>query len=88
MGLQSSFRKLRLSSHAVVKMTDDDIQGAHVTINARGDDDVEPEAILEKVAKASGVNFNFYKQNQEYRDAPRGPVVRMISIEARGQHGI
>lgn len=47
-----------------------------MTINARGEDDVEPETILSKVAKASGANFNFHKQTQEYRDAPRGPVVR------------
>ncbi|XP_053195539.1 drebrin-like a [Scomber japonicus] len=50
------------------------LRGAHVTINARGDDDVEPETILSKVAKASGSNFNYHKQTQEYRDAPRGPV--------------
>uniref|UniRef100_A0A8D3AA86 Drebrin-like a n=1 Tax=Scophthalmus maximus TaxID=52904 RepID=A0A8D3AA86_SCOMX len=49
------------------------LQGAHVTINARDDEDVEPDTILAKVAKASEVNFNFHKQT-EYRDAPRGPV--------------
>lgn len=47
-----------------------------MTINARGEDDVEPEAILKTVAKASGGNFNFHKQTQEYRDTPAGPVVR------------
>lgn len=51
-------------------------QGAHVTVNARGDEDVEPDAILEKVAKASGANFDFHKQAQEFRDTPRGLVVR------------
>ncbi|XP_051234488.1 drebrin-like protein B [Dicentrarchus labrax] len=50
------------------------LKGAHVTVNARGEDDVEPDTILEKVAKASGATFNFHKQTQEYRDAPRGPV--------------
>lgn len=50
------------------------LKGAHVSINARGEEDVEPETILSKVAKASGANFNFHKQTQEYRDAPRGPV--------------
>ncbi|XP_078127767.1 drebrin-like a [Sander vitreus] len=51
------------------------LKGAHVTINARGDEDAEPEAILEKVAKASGASFNFHKQTEtQYRDAPRGPV--------------
>ncbi|XP_008292580.1 drebrin-like protein B [Stegastes partitus] len=52
------------------------LKGAHVTINARGDEDVEPESILEKVAKASGANFDFHQRKQGYRDAPRGPVVR------------
>ncbi|KAG7218125.1 hypothetical protein INR49_010979 [Caranx melampygus] len=33
--------------------------GAHVTINARDEQDVEPDTILSKVAKASGANFNF-----------------------------
>ncbi|KAM8854152.1 drebrin-like protein B isoform 1-T1 [Synchiropus picturatus] len=50
------------------------LKGAHVTINARDEDDVEPEMILAKVAKASGANFNFHQQTQERREAPRGPV--------------
>ncbi|XP_041667415.1 drebrin-like protein B [Cheilinus undulatus] len=50
------------------------LKGAHVTINARGEEDVEPESILAKVAKASGANFNFHKQTQGYKEAPRGPV--------------
>ncbi|XP_056260147.1 drebrin-like a isoform X2 [Seriola aureovittata] len=49
------------------------LKGAHVTINARGEEDVEPETILTKVSKASGANFNFYKET-DHRDAPRGPV--------------
>ncbi|XP_029371104.1 drebrin-like protein A isoform X1 [Echeneis naucrates] len=49
------------------------LKGAHVTINARAEEDVEPETIRAKVAKASGANFNFHQQT-EYRDAPRGPV--------------
>uniref|UniRef100_A0A671VT34 Drebrin-like a n=1 Tax=Sparus aurata TaxID=8175 RepID=A0A671VT34_SPAAU len=50
------------------------LKGAHVTVNARAEDDVEPDAILEKVSKASGASFHFHKQTPEYRDAPRGPV--------------
>ncbi|KAM9801232.1 LOW QUALITY PROTEIN: drebrin-like protein B [Neosynchiropus ocellatus] len=50
------------------------LKGAHVTINARDEDDVEPEMVLAKVAKASGANFNFHQQTQERREAPRGPV--------------
>ncbi|CAL1568081.1 unnamed protein product [Knipowitschia caucasica] len=51
------------------------LKGAHVTINARDEDDVEPKVILDKVAKASGASFNFRNQKQaEYVDVPRGPV--------------
>lgn len=51
------------------------LKGAHVTVNARDEDDVEPKVILDKVAKASGASFNFHKQKQtQYSDAPRGPV--------------
>ncbi|KAM9841279.1 drebrin-like a isoform 2-T2 [Aulostomus maculatus] len=50
------------------------LKGAHVTINARGEDDVEPDVILAKVARASGGNFNFNKQEPQHRGAPRGPV--------------
>ncbi|XP_052381521.1 drebrin-like protein B isoform X2 [Oncorhynchus keta] len=50
------------------------LRGAHVTINARGEDDVEPESIMGKVAKASGANFNFRKEKQKYSDVPSGPV--------------
>ncbi|XP_075996726.1 drebrin-like protein B isoform X2 [Genypterus blacodes] len=51
------------------------LKGAHVTINARGEDDVEPEVILDKVAKASGANFNFHKETkQQYREGARGAV--------------
>ncbi|MEQ2172498.1 hypothetical protein GOODEAATRI_021691, partial [Goodea atripinnis] len=57
------------------------LRGAHVTINARTEEDVEPETILTKVAKASGANYNFHKQ-QNYTDAPRGPVVRRDTDES------
>lgn len=49
-----------------------------MTINARGEDDVEPETILEKVAKASGGNFSFHKHAQEFKDTPTGPVVQFL----------
>ncbi|XP_046872440.1 drebrin-like protein B isoform X4 [Hypomesus transpacificus] len=49
--------------------------GAHVTINARAEDDVEPEAIMQKVAKASGANYSFHKESNRFRDSgPQGPV--------------
>ncbi|XP_066506623.1 drebrin-like a isoform X3 [Hoplias malabaricus] len=39
------------------------LRGAHVTVNARFEDDVDPEAIMNKVSKASGVNYNAHKEN-------------------------
>ncbi|XP_074494477.1 drebrin-like b isoform X13 [Sebastes fasciatus] len=52
------------------------LRGAHVTINARGDEDVEPEVIMEKVAKASGANYSFHKESSSrFQDSgPQGPV--------------
>ena len=47
-----------------------------MTINARAEDDVEPEAIMQKVAKASGANYSFHKESNRFRDSgPQGPVV-------------
>ncbi|KAJ3605185.1 hypothetical protein NHX12_027235 [Muraenolepis orangiensis] len=51
------------------------LKGAHVTVNARAEEDVDPEAVLAKVAKASGVNFNFQmKRNPEPSHVSREPV--------------
>ncbi|XP_059359162.1 drebrin-like b isoform X4 [Carassius carassius] len=51
------------------------LKGAHVTINARAEEDVEPEAIMQKVAKASGANYSFHKESNRFRDSgPQGPV--------------
>ncbi|XP_034726782.1 drebrin-like b isoform X4 [Etheostoma cragini] len=52
------------------------LKGAHVTINARGDEDVEPEVIMQKVAKASGANYSFHKETpSRFQDSgPQGPV--------------
>lgn len=50
------------------------LKGAHVTINARAEEDVDPTVILAKVAKASGVNFNFQRQTNKPSHVARGPV--------------
>ncbi|KAM9360042.1 drebrin-like b isoform 1-T1 [Symphorus nematophorus] len=52
------------------------LKGAHVTINARAEEDVEPEAIMQKVAKASGANYSFHKESSSrFQDSgPQGPV--------------
>uniref|UniRef100_A0A673IF40 Drebrin-like protein n=1 Tax=Sinocyclocheilus rhinocerous TaxID=307959 RepID=A0A673IF40_9TELE len=52
------------------------LKGAHVTINARAEEDVEPEAIMQKVGKASGANYSFHKESSRFKDTgPQGPVV-------------
>jgi len=52
------------------------LQGAHVTVHARTEDDVDVDDILKKVAKSSGANYSFHKEkpNPEM-NAPAGPVV-------------
>ncbi|XP_076746862.1 drebrin-like b isoform X5 [Maylandia zebra] len=52
------------------------LKGAHVTINARAEEDVEPESIMQKVAKASGANYSFHKEaSSRFQDSgPQGPV--------------
>ncbi|XP_048195267.1 drebrin-like protein isoform X2 [Perognathus longimembris pacificus] len=51
------------------------LKGAHVTINARAEEDVEPECIMQKVAKASGSNYSFHRESSSFQDAgPQAPV--------------
>ncbi|XP_034452460.1 drebrin-like b isoform X2 [Hippoglossus hippoglossus] len=52
------------------------LRGAHVTINARAEEDVEPEVIMQKVGKASGANYSFHKEaSSRFQDSgPQGPV--------------
>uniref|UniRef100_S4RKJ1 Drebrin like n=1 Tax=Petromyzon marinus TaxID=7757 RepID=S4RKJ1_PETMA len=50
-------------------------KGAHVTVNARSEEDVEPDQIREKVAKASGSNYSIHKEKPRVADnKPQGPV--------------
>ncbi|XP_061555078.1 drebrin-like protein B isoform X3 [Phycodurus eques] len=49
------------------------LKGAHVTINARDEDDVDPDVILSKVSKASGANSNRPESaSPRAADVPRG----------------
>lgn len=53
-----------------------------MTINARAEEDVEPECIMQKVARASGANYAFHKESGRFQDiGPQAPVVSA----ARGQ---
>ena len=40
-------------------------RGAHVTINARSEDDLDSDTVYDKVAKASGANFSFHKEKAQ-----------------------
>ncbi|XP_073095333.1 drebrin-like protein isoform X7 [Manis javanica] len=51
------------------------LKGAHVTINARAEEDVEPECIMQKVARASGANYAFHRESSRFQDTgPQAPV--------------
>lgn len=66
-------------SHPLTLLLSAPAQGAHVTINARAEEDVEPELIMEKVAKASGANYNFHKESSKFQDSsPQAPVVSWL----------
>lgn len=60
------------------------VRGVHVTVNARTEDDVDPDDIAQKVAKASGANYSIHQEkpkapppkptkNAKKEDSP-GPV--------------
>jgi len=49
-------------------------QGAHVSINARTEDDVDEKLIIGKVAKASGANYSYHKEQKRPMPAAE-PVV-------------
>lgn len=47
-----------------------------MTINARAEEDVEPECIMQKVARASGANYAFHRESGRFQDmGPQAPVV-------------
>ncbi|TRZ16013.1 hypothetical protein HGM15179_011087 [Zosterops borbonicus] len=72
----SDMRKGACANH--VSTVANFLKGAHVTINARAEEDVEPELIMEKVAKASGANYSFHKESIKFQDS--GPQVPVGSV--------
>jgi len=52
----------------------DYFRGAHVTINAREDDEVEESEFVAKVAKASSSSYNFKERPAAVDEAPQPPV--------------
>lgn len=49
------------------------LKGAHVSINARNEDDVDEETIKSKVSKSSGANYSVHKEQKKDLQ-PSGPV--------------
>ena len=49
-------------------------QGAHVTIHARSEDDLDEDVVKGKVAKASGANYSIHKEKAQVIPEA-GPVV-------------
>ncbi len=65
-------------------------KGIHVTINARTEDEVDEDYILDKVAKASGSAYTFNRSESKENDGQVGPVVRtswlfMFRLENRSK---
>lgn len=56
-----------------------------MTINARAEEDVEPECVMEKVARASGANYAFHRESGRFQDV--GPQAPVVSAAGRGQGG-
>ena len=54
-------------------------QGAHVSINARTEDDVDETLVISKVAKASGANYSYHKEQKRPMPAAE-PVVCVFII--------
>lgn len=53
--------------------------GAHLTVNARNEDEVEPQLILDKVSKASGSAYSLKAPRQENS----GPVIPVGTVYKR-----
>ncbi|KAK2166215.1 hypothetical protein NP493_1329g00028 [Ridgeia piscesae] len=55
------------------------LRGAHVTINARSEDDVDEDAIKDQVSKASGSNYSIHKEKPK----PQPPIKPVGSVYER-----
>ncbi len=54
-------------------------QGAHVTVTARSEDDLDYDTVLEKVKNSSGSNYSFHKEKPKPAEKIK-PVVRCMEI--------
>ena len=51
-------------------------QGAHVTVNARSEDDVDEDTIKDQVSKASGSNYSIHKEKPK----PQPPIKPVVGV--------
>lgn len=56
------------------------VRGVHVTVNARTEDDVDPDDIAQKVAKASGANYSIHQEK------PKAPPPNQQRMPKRRIH--
>ncbi|CAG2256406.1 ABP1 [Mytilus edulis] len=49
-------------------------RGIHVVINARTEEDIDPDDVTKKVAKSSGSNYSFHKEKPKPKDDSPAPV--------------
>ena len=68
----SNARKGLCTTH--LRDVSDYFRGAHVTVNAREDDEVEEAELIAKVAKASSTTYNFRERPAAVDEAPQAPV--------------
>lgn len=56
-----------------VRYVADFFRGSHLVVNARSEDDVDPDSIIDKVSKSSGSNYSVHKESRQ-EIAPVEPV--------------
>lgn len=54
------------------------LKGAHITVNARTEEEVETELIVEKLSKSTGSAYSFREKTEIIKDS--GPVVSNIIL--------
>lgn len=79
-----NLRKGTCANH--IRDVSNTLKGAHVTINARNEEEVDPEIIVDKVSKATGSAYSFKERGETVKES--GPVVRRLLLYAsiEGSH--
>ncbi|XP_061194534.1 drebrin-like protein B isoform X2 [Saccostrea echinata] len=61
------------------------VRGVHVTVNARTEEDVDPDDIVKKVAKASGANYSIHQEKP--KAPPQKPTKNIKKEDSPGPVG-